>query len=138
AQSAGAAVSPSSVRVELIDERGTPSVDVIDARHKAVAVDRVCPKSGAARATYFGASDQHGKPALESGSEPRGPGKRVWLVPGHCDAMVDRNDGYVGVWGAHRVLVAGRGARDNDATKLRLGDEIIPLPDRDLHVMPIL
>jgi 3-hydroxy-D-aspartate aldolase len=89
-------------------------VAVIDAGHKAVAVDSGLPlvwnRPGA---TYVGASDEHGKLALESGSEPMHLGDRVWLAPGHCDPTVDRHDWYVGVRGPRVEClwpVAARGA----------------------------
>jgi 3-hydroxy-D-aspartate aldolase len=77
-----------------------PGVAVVDAGHKAVAVDSGLPlvwnRPGA---TYVSASDEHGKLTLEPGSEPMRLGERVWLAPGHCDPTVDRYDWYVGVRG---------------------------------------
>ena len=71
---------------------------VIDAGHKAVAVDSGLPlvweRPGI---TYVGASDEHGNLALEPGAEPLRLGQQVMLVPGHCDPTVDRYDWYVGV-----------------------------------------
>ncbi len=71
---------------------------VIDAGHKAVAVDSGMPlvweRPGI---TYVGASDEHGNLALEPEAEPLRLGQQVMLVPGHCDPTVDRYDWYVGV-----------------------------------------
>lgn len=91
-----------------------PGVAVIDAGHKAVAVDSGLPlvwnRPGAA---YVGASDEHGTLALDPKSEPMRLGERVWLAPGHCDPTVDRHDWYVGVRGSRVEClwpVAARGA----------------------------
>ncbi|MBP0491894.1 DSD1 family PLP-dependent enzyme [Roseomonas indoligenes] len=72
-------------------------VAVLDAGHKAVAVDSGLPliwqRPGI---RYAGASDEHGALAVEGGERPR-IGERMRLVPGHCDPTVDRYDWYVGV-----------------------------------------
>jgi 3-hydroxy-D-aspartate aldolase len=74
------------------------SIAVLDAGHKAVAVDSgmptVCQRPDI---RYVSASDEHGK--LEVGSETSAPklGEKLRLVPGHCDPTVDRYDWYVGV-----------------------------------------
>ena len=77
-----------------------PGLAVLDAGHKAVAVDSGLPlvwQRDSLR--YTGASDEHGK--LEWGAESSGPklGEKLRLVPGHCDPTVDRFDWYVGVRG---------------------------------------
>ncbi|MDE2515103.1 MAG: DSD1 family PLP-dependent enzyme [Rhodospirillales bacterium] len=91
-----------------------PGVAVLDAGHKAYAVDSGLPlvfQRPDLRLT--GASDEHGK--LEFGAETAAPklGEKLRLVPGHCDPTVDRYDWYVGVR-AGRVEclwpVAARGA----------------------------
>lgn len=73
-------------------------VAVLDAGLKALAVDSGLPvvwqKPGV---TYVGASDEHGKLALEAGATPLPLGEKLRLVPGHCDPTVDRYDWYVGV-----------------------------------------
>ena len=77
-----------------------PGLAVLDAGHKAVAVDSGLPlvwqRDGV---RYTGASDEHGK--LEWGAESSGPklGEKLRLVPGHCDPTVDRFDWYVGMRG---------------------------------------
>ncbi|WP_207388313.1 DSD1 family PLP-dependent enzyme [Lichenihabitans psoromatis] len=87
---------------------------VIDAGHKAVAVDSGLPlvwqRPGI---TYVGASDEHGNLALAADAVPLRIGEHVMLVPGHCDPTVDRYDWYVGVRNGRveRMWpVAGRGA----------------------------
>ena len=76
------------------------SVAVLDAGHKAVAVDSGLPVLWQRPdIRYVSASDEHGK--LEVGSETTPPklGEKLRLVPGHCDPTVDRYDWYVGVRG---------------------------------------
>jgi D-serine deaminase-like pyridoxal phosphate-dependent protein len=71
---------------------------VLDAGHKAVAVDSGLPTVWQRPdIRYVGASDEHGK--LDVGSETAMPklGEKLRLVPGHCDPTVDRYDWYVGV-----------------------------------------
>ena len=91
-----------------------PGVAVLDAGHKAVAVDSGMPTVWQRpELRYTGASDEHGE--LEAGSETTMPklGEKLRLVPGHCDPTIDRHDWYVGVR-AGRVEclwpVAARGA----------------------------
>ncbi len=75
--------------------RGTA---VLDAGHKAVAVDSGLPLVWQRPdLRYAGASDEHG--TLAVGSETAAPvlGEKLRLVPGHCDPTVDRYDWYVGV-----------------------------------------
>jgi D-serine deaminase-like pyridoxal phosphate-dependent protein len=75
-----------------------PGVAVLDAGHKAVAVDSGLPLVwGRPDLRYTGASDEHGK--LAFGPETTAPklGEKLRLVPGHCDPTVDRFDWYVGV-----------------------------------------
>ncbi|MBX6743645.1 MAG: DSD1 family PLP-dependent enzyme [Acetobacteraceae bacterium] len=77
--------------------RAIPGVAVVDAGHKAVAVDSGLPlvwqRPGL---RYAGASDEHGKILVEDGAAPA-LGEKLRLVPGHCDPTVDRYDWYVGV-----------------------------------------
>ncbi|HYW77503.1 MAG TPA: DSD1 family PLP-dependent enzyme, partial [Gammaproteobacteria bacterium] len=73
---------------------------VVDAGHKAVAVDSGMPLVWRhPDMRYVSASDEHGK--IEFGSETTAPtvGEKLRLVPGHCDPTVDRYDWYVGVRG---------------------------------------
>jgi 3-hydroxy-D-aspartate aldolase len=73
-------------------------IAVLDAGHKAVAVDSGFPTVWQRPdVSYTSASDEHGK--LQYGSETAAPkvGEKVRLVPGHCDPTVDKFDWYVGV-----------------------------------------
>ena len=73
---------------------------VLDAGHKAVAVDSGLPMVWQRPdIRYVSASDEHGK--LDVASETTMPklGEKLRLVPGHCDPTVDRYDWYVGVRG---------------------------------------
>ncbi len=73
---------------------------VLDAGHKAVAVDSGLPTLWQRPdIRYVSASDEHGK--LDVGSEAEMPklGEKLRLVPGHCDPTVDKYDWYVGVRG---------------------------------------
>ncbi|HET6606584.1 MAG TPA: DSD1 family PLP-dependent enzyme [Rhodopila sp.] len=75
-----------------------PGIAVLDAGHKAVAVDSGMPTVWQRPdVRYVSASDEHGK--LTVGSETARPklGEKLRLVPGHCDPTVDRFDWYVGV-----------------------------------------
>jgi D-serine deaminase-like pyridoxal phosphate-dependent protein len=75
-----------------------PGLAVLDAGHKAVAVDSGLPLVWQRPdIRYVSASDEHGK--LDVGSETAMPvlGEKLRLVPGHCDPTVDRFDWYVGV-----------------------------------------
>ena len=91
-----------------------PGFAVVDAGHKAVAVDSGNPlvweRPGV---TYVGASDEHGTLSVGPDAAPLRLGERLKLVPGHCDPTVDRYDWYVGLRG-DRVEslwpVAARGA----------------------------
>ncbi len=91
-----------------------PGAAVVDAGHKAVAVDSGLPLVwGRPGLRYAGASDEHGTLLVEPGATAPTLGERLRLVPGHCDPTVDRHDWYVGVR-AGRVEclwpVAARGA----------------------------
>jgi D-serine deaminase-like pyridoxal phosphate-dependent protein len=73
-------------------------IAVVDAGHKAVAVDSGMPAVWERPdLKYAGASDEHGR--IEVASETASPkiGEKLRLVPGHCDPTVDRFDWYVGV-----------------------------------------
>jgi len=75
-----------------------PGIAVLDAGHKAVAVDSGLPTVWQRPdIRYVSASDEHGK--LTVGSETVAPklGEKLRLVPGHCDPTVDKFDWYVGV-----------------------------------------
>ncbi|WP_458093696.1 DSD1 family PLP-dependent enzyme [Roseomonas sp. WA12] len=72
-------------------------VAVLDAGHKAVAVDSGLPLVWQREGVrYAGASDEHGALAVTGGARPK-LGEKLRLVPSHCDPTVDRYDWYVGV-----------------------------------------
>ena len=73
-------------------------IAVVDAGHKAVAIDSGMPGVWQRpELTYAGASDEHGRIVIADGAKPPVIGEKVRLVPGHCDPTVDRFDWYVGV-----------------------------------------
>ncbi len=75
-----------------------PGVAVVDAGHKAVAIDSGLPEVwNRPGVTYVGASDEHGKLSIADGAETPVLGDKLRLIPGHCDPTVDRYDWYVGV-----------------------------------------
>ena len=74
------------------------SIAVLDAGHKAVAVDSGLPEIWQRPGIrYVGASDEHGKLEIASESQAPALGEKLRLVPGHCDPTVDRFDWYVGM-----------------------------------------
>ena len=76
--------------------RPTPDRAVVDAGHKAAAVDSGLPKvDGVPDVTYAGASDEHGTLILGPGAPALSIGDTVRLVPGHCDPTVNLHDWYV-------------------------------------------
>ncbi len=91
-----------------------PGLAVVDAGHKAVAVDSGMPAVWQRDAVrYTGASDEHGKLEWAAGASGPKLGEKLRLVPGHCDPTVDRFDWYVGVRGGRVEClwpVAARGA----------------------------
>lgn len=101
--------------VATVMSAARPGIAVVDAGHKAVAIDSGLPLvAGRPDWRYTGASDEHG--TLECASESAAPalGEKLWLVPGHCDPTVDRHDWFVGVRGGRVEClwpVTARGAR---------------------------
>lgn len=86
-------------------------VAVVDAGHKAVAVDSGLPLlADFPSVKYVSASDEHGKLVAEDGALPA-LGEKVRLIPGHCDPTVDRYDWYVGVRGGRVECLWPIGAR---------------------------
>lgn len=74
-----------------------PGLAVLDAGHKAVAIDSGLPLVWQREGLrYAGASDEHGKLLWTEGEGTR-LGEKLRLVPGHCDPTVDRYDWYVGI-----------------------------------------
>ena len=73
---------------------------VVDAGHKAVAIDSGLPLlRDLPDADYSGASDEHGVLELLGANAPPAYGEKILLIPGHCDPTVNLHDWYVGVRG---------------------------------------
>jgi len=87
--------------------RGTAHA-VVDAGHKAHAVDSGPPRVWQRELDYRGGGDEHGilqpHPGASTAELPA-IGDDVWLVPGHCDPTVNLHDRYVAVRGG---LIEGR------------------------------
>ena len=74
-------------------------VAVLDAGHKAIAVDSGMPlvweRPGL---VYTESSDEHGRLDYDAANVPAPRlGEKLRLVPGHCDPTVDHHDWYVGI-----------------------------------------
>ncbi len=99
--------------LSTVMSQARPGLAVLDAGHKAVAVDSGLPDPWQRPGLrYTGASDEHGKLEWTDGEGAR-IGEKLRLVPGHCDPTVDRYDWYVGVRGGRVEClwpVAARGA----------------------------
>ena len=78
--------------------RAVPGIAVVDAGHKAVAVDSGLPPcaSGPGCATPAPPTSTAAFRIEDGGAAPT-LGEKLRLVPGHCDPTVDRYDWYVGV-----------------------------------------
>ena len=75
-----------------------PGVAVVDAGHKAVAIDAGLPQVWQhPNLTYAGASDEHGRILIAENTTPPKVGQKLRLTPGHCDPTVDRYDWYIGI-----------------------------------------
>jgi D-serine deaminase-like pyridoxal phosphate-dependent protein len=77
---------------------------VIDAGHKAYAVDSGPPCVWRRELEFAGCSDEHGVLRARGDALPE-LGATVWLIPGHCDPTVNLHERYVVVRGG---LTAGR------------------------------
>jgi D-serine deaminase-like pyridoxal phosphate-dependent protein len=86
-----------SVKTQVISRSLTYAV--VDAGHKAHAIDSGMPGVWNNVLEYCAGGDEHG---ILRGSEDRLPalGETVWLVPGHCDPTVNLYDHYVVVEGS--------------------------------------
>ena len=72
-----------------------PGRAIVDAGLKALSVDSGMPLVAEPGAQYLGASDEHG--ALRVGDPSQFPvGKKIRLIPGHCDPTVNLYDWIVG------------------------------------------
>ena len=81
---------------------------VVDAGHKAHAIDSGLPRVWGRALAYGNAGDEHGlltvAPAQPGGGDPQleglpALGDAVWLVPGHCDPTVNLHEHYIVVRG---------------------------------------
>jgi D-serine deaminase-like pyridoxal phosphate-dependent protein len=75
---------------------------VIDAGHKAYALDSGSPAVWRRPLDVANGGDEHGLLVLQPGADPSALptlGECVWLVPGHCDPTVNLHDAYVVVRG---------------------------------------
>lgn len=97
----GAATSPfrqALFVLATVMSRPGPGIAVVDAGHKAYAVDSGLPLVWQRPDIQVsGASDEHGKLVFGSETSPPALGEKLRLVPGHCDPTVDRYDWYVGI-----------------------------------------
>jgi len=83
-----------------IMSRPVPERAVVDAGHKALAVDSGMPVPWQLPgAQYQRPSDEHGVLDLSGATARLARGDKVLLVPGHCDPTVNLHDWYVGVRG---------------------------------------
>jgi len=72
-----------------------PGRAIVDAGLKALSVDSGMPLVAEPGAEYLGASDEHGALRVEDPSRFP-PGKKIRLIPGHCDPTVNLYDWIVG------------------------------------------
>lgn len=80
---------------------------VVDAGHKAAAVDSGPPVPLTAGLVYGGPSDEHGQLTAEGGAALPALGQKLALIPGHCDPTVNLHDWFIGVRGLRPALAAG-------------------------------
>lgn len=80
---------------------------VVDAGHKAHAIDSGLPRVWQRDLEFANGGDEHGILRRHAvGGDALPPlGETVWLIPGHCDPTVNLHDWYVGVRGG---LYTGR------------------------------
>lgn len=71
---------------------------VVDAGHKAHAVDSGLPRVHGRRLSFANGGDEHGI-LQAAGDELPALGDTVWLIPGHCDPTVNLHDHYIAVRG---------------------------------------
>ena len=80
--------------------RPAPDRAIVDAGLKASSVDSGLPLVWNRKGlVYGGASDEHGRIDIASGTEAPALGEKLFLVPGHCDPTVNLYDFYVCVRG---------------------------------------
>jgi len=69
---------------------------VVDAGHKAHAIDSGLPTVHGRELTFANGGDEHG---ILTGRALPALGETIWLIPGHCDPTVNLHDVYVVVRG---------------------------------------
>jgi len=70
---------------------------VLDAGHKALSIDAGLPwVVGMPDVEYVRAADEHGKLTLHDPTRVLDLGRKVRLIPGHCDPTVNLYDWFVG------------------------------------------
>jgi D-serine deaminase-like pyridoxal phosphate-dependent protein len=72
-----------------------PGRAIVDAGLKALSVDSGMPLVAESGAEYLGASDEHGVLRVADASQFP-PGRKLRLIPGHCDPTVNLYDWIVG------------------------------------------
>ena len=80
----------------------SPAHAVVDAGHKAHAIDTGMPRVFGRELDFSNAGDEHGVLRARAGASLPALGEIVWLIPGHCDPTVN----------LHEHLVALRGGLD--------------------------
>lgn len=71
---------------------------VVDAGHKAHAIDSGLPRVWERRLAFANGGDEHGI-LTPAGDALPALGDTVWLVPGHCDPTVNLHDHYIALRG---------------------------------------
>lgn len=71
---------------------------VVDAGHKATSIESGLPLVADLKdVKYVSASDEHGSLALGRDAIDLKIGKKIRLIPGHCDPTVNLHDWYIGI-----------------------------------------
>ena len=81
---------------------------VVDAGHKAHAIDSGLPRVWQRDLVFANGGDEHGILSARAGAALPELGETVWLVPGHCDPTVNLHEHYIAVRGglSHGVVEA--------------------------------
>ncbi len=93
---AGSIFEPSLFLLATVMSRPAPGRAIVDVGLKSVSVDSGLPHVvGIEGVAYVGASDEHGKLSVEEASPAVELGRKLRLIPGHCDPTVNLHDWYV-------------------------------------------
>ena len=81
---------------------------VVDAGHKAHAIDSGLPRVWQRELMFANGGDEHGILSARAGAALPELGETVWLVPGHCDPTVNLHEHFIAVRGGlwHGVVEA--------------------------------